>query len=73
MSKTVRGPTGLRSLGCPHSRGTRPGEEVRDGSHSDNRCGCNRCSVAPTAAPLRLRVGPGLSGSGLACGIVRMQ
>ena len=45
--------------------GTRPGEEVRDGPHSDNRCGGNRGGVAPTAASLRPRVGPGLSGSGL--------
>jgi hypothetical protein len=33
--------------------GTCPGEEVRDGSHGDNRCGGNRGGVAPTAAPLR--------------------
>src|SRR5215204_3878568 len=33
--------------------GTRPGEEVRDGPHNNNRCGGNRCGVAPTAAPLR--------------------
>ena len=57
MSKTVRGPTGLRSLGCPHSRGTRPGEEVRDGPHSDNRCGGNRSGIVPTAAPLRSQAG----------------
>src|SRR5215204_1085641 len=37
--------------------GTRPGEEVRDGPHNNNRCGGNRCGAAPTAAPLRLRVG----------------
>jgi hypothetical protein len=35
--------------------GTRLGEEVRDGPHGDNRCGSNRCGVAPTAAPLRAR------------------
>ena len=45
--------------------GTRPGEEVRDGPHNNNRCGCNRCGVAPTAASLRPRDGLGLSGSGL--------
>jgi hypothetical protein len=45
--------------------GTRPGEEVRDGSHGDNRCGGNRCGITPTAAPLRPQIGPGLSGSGL--------
>ena len=44
--------------------GTCPGEEVRDGSHGDNRCGGNRGGIAPTAAPLRPQVGPGLSGSG---------
>jgi hypothetical protein len=44
--------------------GTRPGEEVRDGSHSDNRCCGNRFGVAPTAAPLRSRAGI-LRGSGL--------
>ncbi len=37
--------------------GTRPGEEVRDGPHSDNCCGGNRGGVAPTAAPLRPRAG----------------
>jgi hypothetical protein len=37
--------------------GTRPGEEVRDGSHSDNRCGCDRGGVAPTAAPLKPQAG----------------
>ena len=40
--------------------GTRPGEEVRDDPHSDNRGGSNRCGVAPTAAPLRSQAGPGL-------------
>src|SRR5215211_7809678 len=35
--------------------GTRPGEEVRDGPHNHNRCGSNRCGVAPTAASLRPR------------------
>src|ERR687897_2623368 len=45
--------------------GTCPGEEVRDGPHNNNRGGGNRCGVAPTAASLRARVGPGLSGSGL--------
>jgi hypothetical protein len=44
--------------------GTRPGEEVKDGSHSDNRCCGNRGGVAPTAAPLRSRAGI-LRGSGL--------
>jgi hypothetical protein len=44
--------------------GTRPGEEVRDGPHSDNRCGDNRGGVARTAAPLRSRAGI-LRGSGL--------
>ena len=42
----------LRCLG-----GTRPGEEVRDGPHSDNRGSGNRCGVAPTAAPLRSQAG----------------
>jgi hypothetical protein len=64
MSKTLWGPTGLRSLGWPHSRGTRPREEVRDGPHSDNRGGGNCGGVAPTAAPLRSRTGA-LRGSGL--------
>ena len=45
--------------------GTRPGEEVRDGPHNNNRCGGNRGGVAPTAASLKPRVGLGLSGSGL--------
>jgi hypothetical protein len=44
--------------------GTRPGEEVRDGPHGDNRCGGNRGGVAPTAAPLRPLAGI-LRGSGL--------
>jgi hypothetical protein len=44
--------------------GTRPGEEVRDGPHSDNRGSGNRGGVAPTAAPLRSRAGT-LRGSGL--------
>jgi hypothetical protein len=43
--------------------GTRPGEEVRDGPHDNNRGGGTRCGVAPTAASLRPRAG--LSGSGL--------
>ena len=58
----------LRSSGFPVTMpggGTRLGEEVRVGPHGDNRCGGNRCGVAPTAAPLRPQVGPGLSGSGL--------
>jgi hypothetical protein len=33
--------------------GTRLGEEVRDGPHSDNRGGGDRSGVAPAAAPLR--------------------
>ena len=45
--------------------GTRPGEEVRDGPHNNNRCGGNRGGVAPTAASLKPRVGLGLTGSGL--------
>src|SRR5918994_4178930 len=45
--------------------GIRPGEEVRDGSHGDNRCCGNRCGITPTAAPLRPQIGPALSGSGL--------
>ena len=45
--------------------GTRPGEEVRDDPHSDNRSGSNRCGVAPTAAPLRSQDGSELSGTGL--------
>jgi uncharacterized protein YjbI with pentapeptide repeats len=45
--------------------GTRPGVEVRDGPHNNNRCGSNRGGVAPTAAPLRPRSEPEHSGSGL--------
>src|SRR5215217_8284692 len=45
--------------------GTRPGEEVRDDPHSDNRSGSKRCGVAPTAAPLRSQDGSELSGTGL--------
>src|SRR5215218_9861349 len=45
--------------------GTRPGEEVRDGPHNNNRCGGNRGGVTPTAAPLRARSEPEYSGSGL--------
>ena len=37
--------------------GNPSGEEVRDGPHSDNRCGGNRACVAPTAAPLRSQAG----------------
>jgi hypothetical protein len=37
--------------------GNRPGEEVRDGPHSDNRSGGNRSGIAPTAAPLRPQAG----------------
>jgi len=33
--------------------GTRQAEEVRDGSHANNRGGCDRCGVAPTAVALR--------------------
>jgi hypothetical protein len=33
--------------------GTRQAEEVRDGSHANNRGSGNRCGVAPTAASLR--------------------
>src|SRR5919107_2160048 len=46
-------PTGLRSFRYHAWRGTRQGEEVRDGPHGDNRGGGNRGGVAPTAAPLR--------------------
>src|SRR5215203_7015843 len=55
--------------------GTRPGEEVRDDPHSDNRCGGNRCGVAPTADPRSPRPGQGsLSGAPALCrGIVRVQ
>src|SRR5215217_2210066 len=37
--------------------GTRPGEEVRDGPHANNRRCCNRGGVAPTAPPLRPKTG----------------
>src|SRR5215207_7868549 len=50
--------------------GTRPGEEVRDGPHNNNRGGGNRCGVAPTAAPLRPPAGT-LRGSGLYTGLGR--
>ena len=60
------GSYGTPIFGLPSLAGEpRPGEEVRDGSHGDNRGGDNRGGVAPTAAPLRPQVGPGLSGSGL--------
>jgi hypothetical protein len=62
-SAAVRFAPSLRDSGLSVTMpggGTRQGEEVRDGPHGDNRGG-----VAPTAAPLRPRVGPGLSGSGL--------
>ena len=59
------GSYGTPIFGLPSLAGEpRPGEEVRDGPHGDNRCGGNRCGIAPTAAPLRPQVGPGLSGSG---------
>ena len=60
----VEGPTGLRSFRYHAWRGNLSREEVRDGPHSDNRCGGNRCSVATTAAPLSARVGA-LRGCGL--------
>src|SRR5688572_21926301 len=44
--------------------GTRPGEEVRDGPHSDNRGGGNRGGVARTAAPIKPQAGT-VRGSGL--------
>ena len=49
--------------------GTRPGEEVRDGSHSDNRGGCDRGGVAPTAVTLRSQTGA-LRGSGFILSIL---
>src|SRR5919107_6121417 len=52
-------------LSATMPRGNPSGEEVRDGPHTDNRSGGNRCGVAPTTAPLRSQAGPGLSGSGL--------
>jgi hypothetical protein len=55
---------GLRPFRYHALGGTRLGEEVRDGPHTDNRCGGNRSGLAPTAAPLRPQVGLGLSGSG---------
>jgi hypothetical protein len=54
-----QGPTGLRSFRYHAWRGNPSGEEVRDGPHSDNRCGGNRGGVAPTAAPLSPQAGPG--------------
>src|SRR5215203_4729352 len=42
----------------PASRGTRPGEEVRDGPHGGNRCGGDRGGVVPTAVLLRSQAGP---------------
>jgi hypothetical protein len=50
-------PTGLWPFRYHAWRGNLSREEVRDGPHSDNRCGCNRCSVASTAAPLRPQAG----------------
>ena len=50
-------PTGLPPFRYDAPRGTRPGEEVRDGSHADNRGRGNRGGIAPTTAPLRLRAG----------------
>jgi hypothetical protein len=50
-------PTELRSFRYHVSQGNPSGEEVRDGSYSDNRSGGNRCSVAPTATPLRSQAG----------------
>jgi hypothetical protein len=55
-SHTSQG-TGLRPFRYHALRGNPSGEEVRDDPHSDNRCGSNRCSVAPTAPPLKARVG----------------
>jgi hypothetical protein len=55
---------GTPVFGLPCLGGTRPGEEVKDGPHGDNRGGGNRCGVAPTSAPLRSRAGI-LQGSGL--------
>ena len=57
-------PTGLRPFRYHAWRGNLSGEEVRDGSHGDSRCGGNRCGIAPTAAPLRPPAGT-LRGSGL--------
>ena len=62
-------PSSRRGLTCapsvPPSRlsvtmprgGTRPGEEVKDGSHADNRGRGNRGDIALAAAPLRVRAG----------------
>ena len=47
----------LRSFRYHVSQGNPSGEEVKDGSYSDNRSGGNRCGVAPTAAPLRPQAG----------------
>src|ERR687890_1833931 len=54
---------------------TRLREEVRDDSHDNNRCGGNRCGVAPTATPLRAHAGPGLLiGAPVLCrGTLRVQ
>src|SRR5215216_93879 len=52
-----RGSTGLRPFRYHALRGNPSGEEVRDDPHSDSRRGSNRCSVAPTAPPLKARVG----------------
>ena len=70
-----RGSTGLRSFRYHALRGNPSGEEVRDDPHSDNRSGSNRCSVAPTAAPLRPQARPGLliGAPALCRGRVRMQ
>jgi hypothetical protein len=51
-----RGSTGLQPFRYHALRGNPSGEEVRDDPHSDNRRGSNRCSVAPTAPPLKARV-----------------
>jgi hypothetical protein len=55
-SHTSQG-TGLRPFRYHALRGNPSGEEVRDDPHSDSRRGSNRCSVAPTAPPLKARVG----------------
>ena len=52
---------GLRPFRTIPRGGTQPGEEVRDGSHADNRGGGNRGGLAPTALRL-LRVGAGTAG-----------